>query len=275
MQKAFLLGCVILSVSGCATCSNKSVKENMKSTNHRDVFVETKDKVKIHVDHYSYGHEKVVIIAHGFFNSKQAVLMKDLGLSLRDDYDVIIMDFRGHGKSQGLFYWTSKEYLDLLAVLDYAHQHYAKIGVIGFSLGAATSLIATPKTHLIDSLISVSGPSDFDKIEYHFWQLDPENDIGYNLFGEGKIGKGVRPGPWWTKKEKPIDAVKNIKIPVCFIHGKADWLIKPWHAEALYKATTSKKQLSLIDKGPHAEYLIRKNKKETVEIIRKWFEETM
>src|SRR3989338_1961953 len=127
------------------------------------------DGQQIHYDHYKNGHNRVVIIAHGFFNSKDALLLKDLAQSLGDQYDVIVFDFRGHGQSRGLFYWTTKEQLDLEAVLKFAHQQYPKVGVIGFSLGAAISLVVDAKTDLIDSLVSVSAPTEFEKIEYHFW----------------------------------------------------------------------------------------------------------
>src|SRR5476649_8713 len=90
----------------------------------------TSDKHKIHYDRYNGGHDKVIIIAHGFFNSKQAVLLMKLAEDLNDEFDVIVFDFRGHGLSQGVFYWTSKEYLDLLAVVEFAKKHYVKIGVI-------------------------------------------------------------------------------------------------------------------------------------------------
>ena len=237
-------------------------------------FVVTKDGIKICYDHYQKGFRKLVIITPGFFNSRKAALLQELGQTLSDQYDVLLMDFRGHGKSGGLFYWTSKEYMDLEAVLEYARREYEKIGVIGFSLGAATSLITASKTDLMNSLISISAPADLKKIEYHFWGLDFENDIVYNL-GDGKIGKGIRPGPWWLKKDKPIDCVGEIKIPVFYIHGEADWLIKPWHSEELYKKTNSKKRLTIIKNGPHAEYLIRKNKKETIRLIKEWFKETL
>ena len=234
----------------------------------------TIDGQTIHYDLYQHGHKRLIIIAHGFFNSKDALLLKELGNTLSNQYDILIMDFRGHGKSGGLFYWTSKEYMDLEAVLEYARREYEKIGVIGFSLGAATSLVTASKTDLMNSLISISAPADLKKIEYHFWELDFENDIVYNL-GDGKIGKGIRPGPWWLKKDKPMDCVGEIKIPVFYIHGKADWLIKPWHSEELYRKTNSKKRLTIIKNGPHAEYLIRKNKEEIVGLIKEWFKETL
>lgn len=249
---------------------SKRRKEKFKS-----LTVETTDKNKICFDHYDSGHSKVVVIAPGFFNSKQAVPMKDLAGALVDEYDVIVMDFRGHGKSSGLFYWTSKEYLDLQSVLEYAHQKYERIGVIGFSLGAATGIITASKTDLMDSFISVSAPTELNKIEYHFWELNAESDIFYNVWGEGRLGKGIKPGPWWLGKGKPIDCVGKIKIPVLYIHGDSDWLIKTWHSEELYKKTNSKKRLCFIKNGPHAEYLIIKNKDETIRLIKKWFEETL
>lgn len=187
------------------------------------------------------------------------------------------MDFRGHGQSKGLFYWTTKEHLDLEAILKYADEQYVKIGIIGFSLGAATSLIIAARTDLIDSLISVSAPTEFGKIEFHFWDLDIENDIFFNLTGAGSAGKGVRPGPFWKEKEKPINIIEKVKTPTLFIHGNDDWLIKPWHSQTLYDKAKCKKKLSLIEKGPHAEYLMRenKNKKETVQLVREWFKETL
>ena len=235
--------------------------------------IKTIDGCSIHYDLYRHGHRTLVIIAHGFFNSKEAVLLRELGQTLEDRYDVLMMDFRGHGKSGGLFYWTSKEYLDLQAVIAYAQKHYAQIGVIGFSLGAATSILAASEADGIDTVISISAPSEFEKIEYRFWELDVENDILYNLIGAGRIGKGVRPGPFWLKKDKPIQRAGQVKCPIFYIHGESDWLIKPWHSEALYKRTPTKKRLVIIKNGPHAEYLIRKNKHETVELIREWLSE--
>lgn len=235
----------------------------------------TEDQQRIFYDHYKGGHEALVIIAHGFFNSKDAVLLKELGEVLFDTYDVVLLDFRGHGQSKGLFYWTAKEHLDLMAVLREVRGGYRKTGVIGFSLGAAAAIITAAKTEGIDTLVAISAPTELAKIEYHFWDLDVENDILYNLIGDGRIGKGIRPGPFWLKKDKPINVVEKVKSPILFLHGEADWLIKPWHSQALYDKTRSKKELLILKNGPHAEYLIRKNKEETIRSIKNWFRQTL
>jgi len=233
------------------------------------------DHQQIAYDLYQNNHEKVIVIAHGFFNSKEAVLLKQLAHSLNDQYDIILFDFRGHGKSQGLFYWTSKEYLDLLGILGLAKQKYRKIGLIGLSLGAATSLITATKTTSIDSIISISAPANFSKIEYHFWNFNIKNDLIFNIFGQGKIGKGVRPGPFWHKKEKPGEIVGKIQTPIFFIHGDADWVISDGHSKELYNNTTSLKRIRIIESGPHADYLFLEHQAEMLHLIREWFQETL
>jgi len=235
----------------------------------------TDDNCLIAYDHYSNGHPYLIVIVHGFFNSKDAVLFKDLEKELEYKYDIILLDFRGHGQSGGWYTWTSKEYIDLMAVMNDIRHEYKKIGLIGFSLGAATSIMTAAKVDWFDSVIAVSAPVELGKIEYHFLDLDIENDILYNLIGKGRVGKGVRPGPFWLNKIKPIDVVDKIKVPIYFIHGEIDWLIKPWHSQALYAKAKSKKKITIIREGPHAEYLIRKNKDETISLIRNWLQETL
>jgi len=238
-------------------------------------YLTTSDQHRIYYDQFKAEHKKVIIIAHGFFNSKQALLLKQLGESLNDEYDIILFDFRGHGQSKGLFYWTAKEYLDLLSVVEFASKSYERIGLIGLSLGAATSIIAASKTSLINSIIAISAPTELGKIDYRFWQFDVKNDLFYNLFGKGRQGKGVRPGPFWYKKEKPLDLVKKTEIPIFYIHGDSDWVIRYWHSKELYKNTTSHKRLSIIKNGSHAEHLFLEHKDEMLRLIREWFHDTL
>lgn len=236
----------------------------------------TKDKHKIAYHYYMHGHDKVVIIAHGFYNSKDAVVLQRLAKSLLSAYDVFMFDFRGHGKSNGLFTWTSKEGEDLKVVLDHLDKKYVKKGILAFSMGASISINVLSKYPKADSLICVSCPSEFEKIDYHFWELDWEKDFIYTLAtAEGKKGKGVRPGKFWLKKDKPIDNVSKLTIPILYIHGDKDWVVKPWHSRSLYEKTVSKKKLLIIKNGPHAEYLAKSYFEQFSAEIKKWFQETL
>jgi len=251
-----------------------NIKEKFFMVLTKSGTVYTSDNVKIAYDHYTAGHEQAVIIAHGFFNSKDAALIQRLKDSLVELYDVIIFDFRGHGKSSGVFTWTSKEHYDLESVLDYVKSKYRKVGLIGFSYGAAISIQVGAEKRGIDSLIAISAPSDSSKIDYQFWKLDVENDIVYNL-KEGRKGKGVKPGKFWLDKKKPIDCVEKLSCPVLYIHGDKDWVTKSSHSQKLYNKTRSQKKIAIIKNGAHAEYLLRKNKKETFTIIKEWFQQTI
>lgn len=235
------------------------------------------DGERIAYDHYRNGHNQAVVIAHGFYNSKDSVLLQEIKNKLLDEYDVFMFDFRGHGRSSGVFYWTSKEEQDLEAGLDYLKGKYDKIGLISFSLGASVSIDVLSRRESVDSFISVSAVSDVDKVDYRLWELDWENDIVYSLFSqEGRKGKGVRPGPFWLKKKKPVEEVKKISIPILYIHGDKDWVIRPWHSQALYAQTVSaKKDLVIIKGGPHAEYLMRGFAQELMGLIRGWFVQTL
>jgi len=235
----------------------------------------TPDNNSIAYTNYIAGHDAAIVIAHGFFCSKDAVLFKSLNDAIIDKYDTLLFDFRGHGSSSGLFTWTSKEAQDLECVLKHVSKKYSKIGLIGFSLGAATSINTLARTNYVKSLIAISAPSDFNKIEFKLWKVDIENDLVYNYFGDGKIGKGVRPGPFWLEKEKPVNSIKSVRIPVQYIHGTSDWTISHKHSQILFDNTISKKRLVIIKNGPHAEFLIRKKYDDTIFAIRSWFRETL
>ncbi len=273
MKQLYTILLLVTLTPGCAI-NQQQIILDLKVKSVQKTIV-TMDKEKIAWQLYASNHTKLIIIAHGFYNSKEALLLKELAQELTPTYDVAVIDFRGHGKSSGLFQWTSKEYIDLLAVIDEVKDRYEAIGVIGFSLGAATSLITASKTDLIKSIVAVSPPSEFEKIEYRLWELDMNLDVKYSLFGEGRIGKGVRPGPWWQAKEKPIDIVAKLKQPVYYIHGTKDWIIKPWHSQALFDKTNSVKKIDIIQDGPHAEYLMLTHRKILCNGIKEWFLKTL
>ncbi len=236
----------------------------------------TSDNQKIAYTHLRNGHSRVVIIAHGFYNSKDAVLLQQLAAAVSVAYDVMLFDFRGHGKSSGFFSWMSKEVCDIEAVLSYLQGKYRSIGVIAFSLGGSIWINALSQKPRVDSLICVSAPSSFEKIDYRFWALNWDEDIIYTLLSpEGRKGKGIRPGPFWLKKSKPIDLVAKLTVPTLYIHGDKDWVIDPWHSKTLYERATCRKKLVIIEGGSHAEYLLRNHQEKFIAEIRTWLQETL
>ena len=242
----------------------------------RNVTLQTKDHHRIEAVHHENGFKKAVILAHGFFNAKDAYLFREIAKALAVHYDVVAFDFRGHGKSAGLFTWTSKECVDLQAVIAYVKEcRYDSIGLMGFSLGAAISLIEAAQNPDIKTVIAVSAPYDFWKIDYHFWKPAMLDDLKLNLGYKAK-GKGVRPGHPWEPKIAPIDVVERISPrPVLFLHGAEDWLINVRHSRELYNKAKEPKKIVILEKVGHAETMFDQQPDQFMKPCLEWFANTL
>ncbi len=237
----------------------------------KEIFVESENKIRIAVNHYESGvRESVVIICPGCFICKDAKPFRMMSEDFYKVYDVITMDFRGHGRSSGLFTFTAREYNDLRSVVVYAKNFYKRIGILGFSLGAASAIIYTAKFKDVDSLIAVAPPVSFRKIENHFWK---KNTLiaaikKYELWKNPSI----RPGNIFLKKDNPIDLVGDISpIPFLVITGTDDTIIYPWHCIELNKWSGEPKKMFIFDKGLHAEQLYLKQCEIFMGVCKDWF----
>lgn len=236
----------------------------------------TKDDINISYEHFKVGSKTAVVICPGFFNSKNNRWMRKIVNIVASKYDAIIFDFRGHGDSGGEFSWSAKEHLDLDAILNYAKScNYKQIGILAFSLGAAASVIVASKRNDINSMILVSCPMSFWRINYHFWEPEMWSDLKDNIECEWE-GKGARVTSLLMPKPKPIEYIKSIKnTPIFFIHGDSDWVIKDSHSRKLYDSAKTYKRLEVIRKGLHAERLIQQYPEKMKGLIGGWFRKTM
>ena len=233
----------------------------------------TADGVEIAYEHFKGGRDSLVVICPGFFNSKSnSGIRKAIGM-VTGSHDAMIFDFRGHGESGGKFSWTAKEPLDLEAVLEHAAGcGYKKIGILGFSLGAAVSVIVAARRPEIKSMVLISTPYSFWDINYHFWEPEMFSDLRANM-GCNWEGKGAKIDHVFMEKERPIDAVGKIKdCSILFIHGAKDWVIKDYHSKKLYNsAMVFEKELEVFNDGLHAERLIEQYPERMKELVSEWF----
>jgi len=242
----------------------------------REVFtLSTHDGAEISVARYARGtRSSALIICPGFLQSKETLTFQRLSSALSSEYDVICLDFRGHGHSSGLYTFSAREPIDLEVVFAWAKRQYPKISLLGFSMGAAISLIAAshhPET--LQSVIAVSAPTAFDEIRIN-WRTAPESmKTGMQGFEKGM---GCRPGNLFLKKESPIERIPLISpTPVLLIHGTLDLTIPHTHSERLYAAAKEPKRLSIIQGGGHAEALFRNHPEEFLPLVRSWLVSTL
>ena len=231
--------------------------------------VSTNDKINIKFDTYNTNHDNVVILAHGWFMTKNSKAFKQMANDFSKYYDVIVLDFRGHGKSGGKYSFGSKEINDLKPVIDFANAKYKKIYLIGFSLGSLISVDYCSKYNNVNKLILVSAPTDFDKIENNV--INPNAFVPTLKKIEWDRWTSIRMGNIFDKKIKPIDEIAKIKIPILLVAGGKDPIIYSWHNEELYKYSKSKlKEVFVFKNGKHAEDLYLEAPKTFVDICRKF-----
>lgn len=240
----------------------------MIAKNYTELYIKTSDGIKIAINHFDSNNEHVLIIANGWTMSKDSKFIAEMANLFAKTFDVISFDFRGHGKSSGIYTFTSKEPEDLKSVVSYAKNIYKKIYLIGFSLGGAISIIHSANTENIDRLIIVSAPHSFAKIKNFMWI----KDFIKNPFKkyEFRICKKLRPSPINLKKIKPIDIVHKIKIPTLFIVGDLDTIIHPNDTKSLFSKAKCEKKFELFENCNHAEDLLHQEKKKLINTCEKW-----
>ena len=237
----------------------------------KELFIETSDKIKIAINHFGKGSSSVLVIAPGWFMTKDSNAFNDMAIEFSKYLDVIVMDFRGHGKSNGFYTFTAKEACDIKSVIKYAKTHYEKVFIAGFSLGAALAVIHCAKEQNIDKIIAVSIPHSFDKIENHMWKKEAWGET-FKKF-EIKRWLSIRPSLLVHDKIKPINIINKIKVPTLFIAGEKDPTVYPWHTKTLYDNATCEKHFELFKDCCHAEDLFLAQKEKFLNVCLDWLNE--
>ncbi len=235
----------------------------------KEIKIKTDDNVEIAFNLYDNSHKSVIILAPGWFMTKDSKSFKEMSEVFSSKIDVITMDFRGHGRSKGFYTFTSKEIKDISAVIEYAKGKYENIYLAGFSLGAAIVLTAGVKYKKdIKKIIAVSAPSCFEKIENKVWK----KEAWLPTLKKCELNRwlSVRPSLISGKKVKPIEIVDSIECPTLFLAGEKDPTVCSWHTEALFKKAVCEKKYELFENCCHAEDLFIQNREKFVNICCEW-----
>ncbi|MBQ4124203.1 alpha/beta fold hydrolase [bacterium] len=238
----------------------------------KNIKIKSKDKIDIAINHYEKGRGNVVIIAPGWCMTKDSAAFRQIAEFFAQCFDVISFDFRGHGKSGGMYTFTATEIMDMDAVVRFARKkQYKKIYLIGFSLGAAISIIYASKSILVDKVIAVSAPTDFELIENKMWKKEAWAET-FKKFEANRF-LSIRPYLIPMKKIKPIDIIEKIKVPTLFIAGEKDPTVCSWHTKKLYDKALCTKKYKSYENGCHAEDLFLHFPEDFSKLCLDWFKD--
>ena len=179
---------------------------------------------------------KVILYLHGkgkniSANAKHANRLMRMGFS------VLVIDYRGYGKSEGSSPSESTVYTDAQTAWDYLIQKGFKpnqIMIYGHSLGGAIAIdLALKHPEAMGAIVDASFTSMSEMAS-----LDPK----YRFFPIDLL---------IHQRFDSIAKVRSLAVPVLYIHGTADDSVPPAMSQRLYEATTTKKQIVLIPNGGH------------------------
>jgi fermentation-respiration switch protein FrsA (DUF1100 family) len=199
--------------------------------------------------------EAVIIMVHGAerHRADPTIGMMDIASGLVEHgYNVLMFDLRGHGDSGGSRMSAGYyEQRDLLGAVDYVRgRGFERIGVLGFSVGAVTTLMATAGNDDIDAVVADSAFADLrDMMEPEFSRRTkfPGFFLSPVLFVV-KIMYGID-----FNAIKPVEVVSDIAPrPVFFIHGELDDTVPLEHVYRLHEAADNPdSQLWVVPEAAH------------------------
>jgi alpha-beta hydrolase superfamily lysophospholipase len=196
--------------------------------------------------------KKYVIITHGNTYTRYGSL-KYLDIFRKEGFNVFIYDDRGHGENpKAVCTMGEKESKDLLAIIQYFYQRFGMditLGLHGESMGAAISLMALAYHPKLAFVVADCPYADLPDVLKH--QLK----IHYHLPGflvplSGKVCRLFYGYDFC--QVKPIEALKDNAVPLCFMHGEEDSFIDFSHSLRLAKATKGYQEVHLFSGAEHA-----------------------
>jgi pimeloyl-ACP methyl ester carboxylesterase len=197
-----------------------------------------------------------IVVAHGFSGSVASPRLRRIVARLGRQAGVLAVDFRGHGRSDGLSTVGADEVLDLAAVVGQARLlGYERVATVGFSMGGSVVLRHAALVGGVDAVVSVSAPA-------RWFVRDTAPMRRVHWLNETATGRAVcrrlmhtrLSGRWETLPASPVEVVRSIPpTPLLIVHGSADPYFPVEHPRALVAATGGVAQLWLVPAMRHAE----------------------
>ncbi|MBO0778414.1 MAG: alpha/beta hydrolase [Ktedonobacteraceae bacterium] len=193
-----------------------------------------------------------IIMCPGY-RGKRADMLGLCGQLWKRGHNVLVFEYYGHGAVVGkpvtLGY---REINDFMGAVAYARQRapHARLGAVGFSMGASVSIMACARTTEVEALVCDSAfATHRSAIAY---AVRRTLHLPFAIFDwVTDLLLWLRAGYHFYQVEPLRDIERLAPRPVLLIHGARDTIVDPRDAPLLYEKAGEPKELWLLPEADH------------------------
>lgn len=221
--------------------------------NYEDIDLVTADGVSFGAWFFRQsGSPQVIVISPGHKGRRESLLGIAVAL-WRKGFNVLVYSYRGMpGSDRAVVTMGVREVQELEAAIAFARRRVrgARIGLLGYSMGAVVSLLGAAGDPSVEALVLDSPFSDLRRVVR-------ENIRRYTLLPGAPFVVAV--GLWMRlrhgvriSESSPIAVLSGLESrPVFFIHGGADGVTSVKHSRLLHDAYKGPREIWVVQGSPH------------------------
>lgn len=194
----------------------------------------------------------VVLLLHGLRSDRRQMLQRALMLH-RQGRGALLIDLPGHGESGGAaITFGLRESDAVIAALDFFAREAPceRRGVIGVSLGAASTVLATDRPPLdavvLESMYPTIDEAVADRLKLHLGEWG--GALAPLLLAQFPLQMGIS-----TKQLRPIDHIADLRAPLLLISGANDQHTTAAETRRIFDAALEPKSLWIVPGAAHVD----------------------
>lgn len=232
------------------------VQNKIKNHEVEDVYIKSDDNLRLHGYLVENKNPKgTIIIAHGYRSTPERDLYASVPEYFKMGYNIFLFDQRTTNLSEGKYItFGVKESKDLINWIKFINKKYPNKNVIlaGISMGSSTVLMSlkhvTDKMNVKCALVDCGYISPYKQVLYsmkHFVHIDgilfiDMINLWCKIFAHFSL-----------KEEDTVSSLKNVRIPILFVHGLIDDIVPCKNTLINYEKYNGPKRMEIYKEATH------------------------
>ncbi len=251
--------------------------KKMRAHSSEDIEIKSFDGLTLRGRYY-YGASNdsiIEIMFHGYRGSSERDMCGGIQRAFEVGHNVLLVDQRASGRSDGhTITFGIKERYDALAWVDYAVKKFGpdcRIMLTGISMGGATVMLAS-EMNLPKNVIGILEDCGYTSAKAIMKKVIKDMKLPADLlYPFVKLGARIF-GGFNLEEASPVEAVRNCKVPIIFVHGEDDAFVPCEMSVQCFEACNAPKVLHTVPGAGHGLAYVIEND-DYIKVLAKFEEE--